>query len=218
MKCEDVYPLLDDFLDHRLDGATEPALRAHLDGCDGCRDDLESLASLRRQVEALPRSIEPERDLWPEIEGRIATAKVVPGRFGRRALMAAAATVLVVSSVITAYLVGRHQAASANYPAPTPAAAASDVLSASFSGIGIHDYRATRQQLLNVIEARRGELSPATMEVVLTNLRLIDEAMHEIALALESDPDNELLIKQLVSVYRQQINLLERAAILPSEA
>jgi hypothetical protein len=133
--------------------------------------------------------------------------------------MAAAATVLVVSSVITAYLVGRHQAGSeaSGGPPPSPRVA-SDVLTASFAEIGVHDYQATRQHLLNVIEARRSELSPETLDVVLTNLRLIDEAMNQIAEALGEDPGNELLIKQLVSIYRQQINLLERAAILPSEA
>ena len=217
MKCEDVRLVMDDVLDRQLDEASEAAVQVHLEECRACRDELEAVAALKRRVAGLPRSIDPERDLWPGIERRIVATRVVTPRFGRRALMAAAASVLLVSAVVTAYLVGRHQAASASY-APTPPPVATDVLSASFAGIGVHDYRATRQQLVNVIEAREKELSPATMDVILTNLRLIDEAMSEIAEALGKDPDNELLIKQLVSIYRQQINLLERAAILPSEA
>ena len=131
--------------------------------------------------------------------------------------MAAAAAVLVVSSVIAAYVVGRQQAPSVVVVAPVSQPDSSDILAVSFAGIGVHDYQATRQHLLDVLEARQDELSPATLEVVLNNLRLIDEAMGEIATALGEDPGNELLMRQLVTAYRQQVNLLERAAILPRE-
>jgi hypothetical protein len=168
-------------------------------------------------VARLPRSINPPRDLWPGIENRIASTKVVTGRFRRRALLAAAAAILLVSSVMTAYMVGRRQAApTAVVTAPTRAAA-SEVLRASFAEIGVHDYEATRRQLQDVLDRREGELSQETMDVVRRNLRLIDEAMGAIAEALGEDPGNELLMRQLASAYRRQIDLLGRAANLPSE-
>jgi hypothetical protein len=40
--------------------------------------------------------------------------------------------------------------------------------------------------------------------------------MANIAGALEQDPGNALLQRQLISVYRQQVDLLQRAATLPS--
>ncbi len=218
MNCDDVRLVLDDALDRRLDAADESAVRAHLEGCTACSREREALIVVRERVAALPRSVEPPRDLWPEIEAQIGAAKVVRAAFGRRrALMAAAAVVLITSSVVTAYLVGRRQATSVVVVTPVSRPDTSGVLAASFAEIGVHDYQVTRQHLLDVVEGRRGELSPATMEVVLTNLRLIDEAMDEIANALGEDPGNELLTRQLVSAYRQQINLLERAAILPRE-
>lgn len=218
MNCEEVLMFLERDPGQPDRGGEGEAVRAHIEGCATCAEARQSLADLRDRVAGLPRSVEPRRDLWPEIEARIASGNVVRARFGRRALMAAAAAVLLVSSILTAYLVGRHQAVSAVLE-PTPAAAtASDVLLASFAELGVHDYQATRQQLLDVIEQRKGELSPATMEVVLANLRLIDDAMAEIAAALGEDPGNELLRKRLVATYRRQINLLETAAILPSQA
>ena len=51
----------------------------------------------------------------------------------------------------------------------------------------------------------------------MSNLQLIDEAMATIATALGDDPGNELLQRQLVSTYRRQIALLERAVLLPSK-
>ncbi len=217
MKCDDVILALDDLLDRRLDDAGQAQVRAHLEGCTDCAEAHRTLIDLKERVADLPRSIAPPRDLWPEIEARIAAQKVAKGAFGRRALMAAAATVVLISSVVTAYFVGRQQAVTTVVVAPAPRQATSEVLAASFAEIGVHDYQATRLQLLGVLEGRRNELSPATMEVVLTNLRLIDEAMREIAEALGEDPGNEVLMRRLVATYRQQVNLLERAAVLPRE-
>jgi len=217
MKCDEMKLVLDELLDGGLDEASRTEAQAHLEECGVCAEAYRSLIGLRDGVEDLPRSIEPPRDLWPEIEAKIAAAKVARGRFGRRALMAAAAAVVLVTSVVTAYLVGRQQAVSTVAVAPAPPRAASEVLASSFAEIGVHDYEATRRQLMNVLDGRRNELSPATMEVVSANLRLIDEAMSEIADALGKDPGNELLTRRLVAIYRQQVNLLERAAVLPRE-
>ena len=217
MKCDRLISMLDDVLDGRTADEDSAAVRAHLVDCAACAEEHEALVLLRERVEALPESIEPPADLWPEIESRIAAENVVRARFGRSALMAAAAVVLLVSSVVTAFLVGRHQAASAVVVSPTPRPAASDFLLASFAELGVYDYQSTRQQLLDVLEARQGDFSPATLEVILSNLRLIDDALGEISTALGDDPGNELLMRQLASTYRQQINLLERAANLPPE-
>lgn len=217
MKCEDVMSVLDDLLDGGLDAAAQAAVNVHLEGCATCAEARRSLVNLRKRMEELPRSVAPPRDLWPEIEAQIAAKKIARGAFGRRAVMAAAAVVVLVTSVVTAYLVGRQQASPTVVAVPVPREATSDVLAASFAEIGVHDYEATRHQLLDVLDGRRDELSPATMEVVLSNLRLIDQAMGEIAAALGEDPGNEILMRRLVATYRQQVNLLERAAVLPRE-
>ncbi len=217
MKCEEVMIFFEEDPERPLDDAAGSLVRAHVEECSACAEAHESMMALRDRVAALPRSVEPPLDLWPGIEARIDATKVVRARFGRRALMAAAATVLMLSSVIAAYVVGRQQATSVAVVAPVSRSVSTEVLAVSFAGIGVHDYQATRQQLLDVLEARRNEFSPATLEVVLNNLRLIDEAMGEIATALGEDPGNELLMRQLVTTYRQQVNLLERAAILPRE-
>jgi ribosome assembly protein YihI (activator of Der GTPase) len=70
---------------------------------------------------------------------------------------------------------------------------------------------------LDALEARRHELSPETQQVLEDNLDLIDEAMQRIADALREDPESDLLRKQLVGAYRQQIGLLERAVRMPSD-
>lgn len=217
MKCSEVISRLDQYLDDQLSPADATALRTHLVECSVCREEIDAVSDLRNRASRLSRSIEPPHDLWPQIAARISQEKIVRHRFGRQFLIAAAALVVLLGSVVTAYLVGRNQA---HLVASTPLAAEtapSQILLASFKELGVHDYVATRNELLEALEARQGELSPETLEMLKTNLEIIDEAMGKIAEALGENPDSELLMKQLAAAYRRQINLLERAVRLPSE-
>jgi hypothetical protein len=218
MNCHEATDRFDDFLDGRL-GVWELAdFQAHITGCSSCAGELASVRELRELAASLPRSVEPPRDLWPGIESRISEAKVVRGRFGRRALLAAAASVVIVTSVVTAYFVGRSQAVMVTTePSTAIASGPSAVLLASFEGLGVDNYLATRTELLDALEARKHELSADTMAVVMENLQLIDQAMDRIAEALGEDPENEFLMRQLAGAYRRQIGLLQRAVRMPAE-
>ena len=218
MNCHEWTDRFDDFLDGRLDAAEEEGLQAHIAGCPSCTAELANIRELRDLAAALPRSLEPARDLWPGIEARVSETKVVRGRFGRRALLAAAAAVVVVSSVVTAYFVGRSQAVVVTAEPPAVVESGpSEVLLASFEGLGVNNYLDTRTELLDALEARKHELSGETMDVVMENLLLIDRAMDRIAEALGGDPENEFLMKQLAGAYRRQIDLLQRAVRMPAE-
>jgi hypothetical protein len=217
MNCIESIDRLDHYLDGRLDTAEAEDLRVHLAGCSSCADELESIRGLRERAAALSRSLEPSRDLWPGIAARISEGKVVRGRFGRRALLAAAAAVVVISSVVTAYYIGRSQAVVTVESPAVVEGGPSAVLLASFEGLGVDNYLATRAELLDALEARQHELSPETMDVVMENLLLIDQAMDRIAEALGEDPENEFLMKQLAGAYRRQIDLLQRAVRMPAE-
>jgi hypothetical protein len=217
MNCIESNDRFDDYLDGVLDTAEAEELRAHVAGCPLCAEELESLRELRERAASLPRSLEPSHDLWPGIAARISEKKVVRGRFGGRALLAAAAAVVVISSVVTAYFIGRSQAVVSVEAPVVVEGGPSEVLLASFEGLGVDNYLATRAELLDALEARRHELSPETMDVVTENLLLIDQAMDRIAEALGEDPENEFLMKQLAGAYRRQIDLLQRAVQLPAE-
>ncbi len=220
MNCDEFKLRIDDLLDGRLSAAEAREAEVHLERCPDCAAELAETVGLAARIAELPRTLEPERDLWPGIAARLAEDRVARGRFGRRELAVAASILLAAAAVIGAYLIGRQQALTASAPAPAAAPAAgaieAEALLASFDALGVLDYAATRRALLEVLEQRREQLAPETFALVMANLELIEESMARIATALGADPGNELLQRQLVTAYRRQVDLLERAARLPS--
>ncbi len=217
MNCSDLASCIDGYLDGRLRPEDEEALRNHFAECPACAEEVEVAQDLRQRAARLPRSLDPPRDLWPEIATRITAEKVVQDRFVRRALMAAAAVALLAGSVVTAYMVGRSQTGTVVENRQVVETGPSEIVLASFEELGVDDYVVTRGKLLDALEARRDDLSPETLEVLMANLKVIDDAMGKIAEALGQEPDNEFLMKQLAAAYRRQINLMELAVRLPAE-
>jgi hypothetical protein len=217
MKCLDFTSRIDEYLDDQLGSEIAEAFRNHLARCPTCAEEAEVVKHLRQRAARLPQSLDPPQDLWPEIATRIAAERVVRGRFGRRALMAAAAVALIAGSVVTAYLVGRSHVGTTVENRQMIETGPSEIVLASFQELGVADYLVTRSGLFGALEVRSDDLSPETLEVLMTNLKVIDDAMEKIAEALEEEPDNEFLMKQLAATYRRQINLLETAVRLPAE-
>ena len=222
MNCREVKALLDDLVDGDLSERQRQAVERHLQGCVECRTSEEGLRALLVRVGALPRNVAPARDPWPGIISRIGAGQIIEHDFAGRsrrwyplaAVAAAAAVLIVVVSLVTAVLVGRERAArvalAPDRPSPgvvTPASLELAQARATFA--------AARTQLLAALEARRGSLSPQTLEVVEKNLKIIDGAVSELQAALERDPGNRALPALLVTAYQQEIDLLQRVTQLP---
>jgi hypothetical protein len=73
-----------------------------------------------------------------------------------------------------------------------------------------------RAQLLEVMQARGDEISPATQEVVLDNLKLIDDAIARIVSALEEDPNSPELNRLLLAAYESELGILRQISRLPA--
>ena len=91
--------LTEERLNQLAEGSLEPAERAdaerHVAACATCRAEVEGLRALRRDAAALPRSIQPPRDLWAGIQPRLAVRP--SGRPTVRLYLLAAAAVLVLA-------------------------------------------------------------------------------------------------------------------------
>jgi hypothetical protein len=183
---------------------------------------LDADAQLDARLRELPLAVPPGRDLWPDIEARIATADSTrPGRVRRVAWawQAAAAVVLVAgSSLLTASLLDRsapaRQAANPAVTTTTTAPAVLDagvtVISAAFGPAGQLDdeYVAARQQLTRMLDQRIAELPPSARAKLEFNLGEMRRAADEINVALAAQPGDPLLEELLLKTYQDELAVL----------
>ncbi len=220
--CDRMSATLDELIAETMEASDEAAARSHLGSCASCRAEFEGRRSLLDAARSLPRSIEPEHDLWPGVVGRINTRMVVRGFFARptgsssrRLWMAAAAAAILVVSVSIAYMAGleRGRPRSAELAATNPG---DSYMEAAYGDLAI-DLEQARDQLRASLEQRQDELSTETWSVVMDNLGVIDNAIGRIEIALADNPNDGRLNRQLKVAYRRQIDLLQRATRLPAE-
>lgn len=169
---------------------------------------MNSDKELDRLKAELPKSIEPARDLWPQIADRISRGKVVAGEFGRPsaplvwrrpAMLAAAAVVLVVMTSAVTTVVLRNR---------LPAGAA---IPTDFANVET-EYLSATNEILRAVHAGEVRLSPATVAVLEKNLLVIDDALRESREALARDPANSALREMVLTSYRHKLDLLRRVA------
>jgi hypothetical protein len=72
-------------------------------------------------------------------------------------------------------------------------------------------YELAIDRLERELADRRGELDPATIEVIERNLAIIDTAIAEARTALENDPSNAYLYRHLDNTLNMKVELLRRA-------
>ena len=199
MTCPEVDQQLDAYLDGGLSDAERVAIDAHIEQCSACRDTLDGLRRLRLETQALPRSIEPARDLWSDIAPRLAPPAPARPRRWRPPLspigLAAAAALLLALGTglgVTVSRGGRR---------PADSAFLADRAR----------YTAAAATLAEQLAADPGVLAVTTRGVIAQDLTILDAAIHEAETALAADPGNAALERMLLTREQQRIELLERA-------
>jgi hypothetical protein len=207
------------YLDDELDHVSRHRLEAHLTACADCA---AVLADLRAIVAAAPHYAgrDPGRDLWKDIEGRLDEAEVVPigvvrepvrpavrppARFGWTALIAASLAMAVVGGgAVWLALPSTDPVPQLVVVPPEPA----QVLPAAYAD---RDYAAAVQDLERLLDAGRGRLDSVTVRLVEENLRKIDWALADARAAIQRDPANAYLNRQIAANMRLKLNLLRSA-------
>lgn len=218
-------------------GADPGALRAHLRTCDRCRREVAEIRALRRATAGLPREIDPPRDLWPEVEARVRAGGEARVRAGpeaghgaagrpltlRRAapwLAAAAALLVAVTAGTTLWLTDGPSAASdgpvAAVDGPSGLAGGTAARPAGLTHVEA-GYAPAVERLSALLEAREGELPPATRAALERNLEVVDAAIAEAESALVNEPSSPERVRALDRSYQRKVEMLQRSVRLTSQ-
>jgi hypothetical protein len=177
------------------------------------------------RLEELPRSIEPGRDLWPDIESKIRAiqaaapnasgARVIPPRRPqvRLAWLAAAAMVASVAFGVwigQSILPGMGHSAQSTLATNTPTGFEIATQATAFDAAYVSDprYQHERAALLRSLPARLAALPPPARDKVLASLATIRKAKEDLESALGKDPSNALLQELLVNTYQDEMRVL----------
>ncbi len=186
----------------------------------------ESHAPEERKVSSLAelaRSIEPGRELWPQIEARINAehaprAAAARERAGpRRPMLWPSLAAAMVASVAVGVWIGRSVLPTPGSPAgaSSPASAARGSAGllggpTAFDAAYVSDPRYLRERtaLIRDLEARLASLPPAARAKVVKSLTAIRRAKEDLESALGKDPSNALLQELLVNTYQDEMRVL----------
>ena len=216
---------LHDWIDGLLAPARAAEVESHVAECDACAADVAAFRALLAELGALPKAVEPARDLRPgiaaAIDGAGATESVRavagagamtraswwdrPLRTMRVPLAAAALALVALSSVITMRVL-REPAA------PGPALAEESPVSAVEAR-----YAAAIGELETLLRDRRAELPPEALRLLGESLAIVDAALAETRAALRTEPDNPALPTVLLAAYERKLELLRGAAALEAD-
>ena len=220
------------YLDHELSPAERGRVEEHLRGCAECR---AVLADLRDIVAAAPlyEGAPPTTDLWPALAARLGDAQVValPTRTvaaPRRGFARFSLPELIAASLVTAALgAGGAWLALRTAPAvspalvtaPAPAAPGPSLEPGPALTVSLPDaeYDAAVADLEQVLVEGRSRLDTATVRVIDESLARIDAAIEDARSAIQRDPANAYLTRQITANMRRKLNLLRTAAKAISE-
>ena len=162
---------------------------------------------LLQKAAQLDREMSPQRDLWPGIAEAIQTPQ--RGRWAPMFAQAAAVVLLVGASSAITYVAVKE-------PQPQVAQVAPALVFERASFGSNHElgdeFVDARNALVAEMDVELEKLVPAARADVQANLELIQEAIYEINLALEQEPDNTLVQQRLLSAYREELTLLRRVS------
>lgn len=226
MNCHEIRDRLSDYVDDALSSDQRSRVEEHLADCATCREELAELVELVESAGRLARNIEPQRDLWPSIESRLARADAVvaPGAWRSQAWIGLAAAAVLVAAV-TMQVVRRDTGQGARSDLGDQAVVSAPVEAVTAEQAALYStvseevrvrngLQQVREDLLRSIIERRESLDPETRELVDRNLELIDQAVTEIYQALEENPENQRLEFLLAATYQREVEFLKKMNLL----
>ena len=211
MRCSQAQILINDHIDHLLDGRQVQKLEGHLQKCPGCRNLLAEMISMVNEAKQL-ETISPSEDLWPairnKIEGKNRKALIrLPGKrpfFGfslyPARLVYAVSTLLAAIILVSLFYYGLP------------------FIRSEKNGLRENEwdhFKVAEQQYQTAIEAldkaisdQNLQLSPELAAVFKTNLEIINNSIRACQAVMGEHRENRVANAHLLICYRKKMELL----------
>lgn len=194
MKCEDFKKYFYDFHDHLLSNDLMKEMGSHIEECIGCREINKKYKNFLNRFSTLPKSIQPDRNLWENIKKRISIKKSFNFSNNYKfPAIAASFIIITLFSVLTFYN---------NYSKSSDTRILKQFNSAS------REYEKARKDLVSALHSKEGIINKDTIDIIENNLLIMDQAINEIKTAINKEPDNQRLVLMLADTYQKETNLL----------
>ena len=201
MMCSEREAQLNEYVDGTLAAEARALVETHLTVCAGCRDAVAHLRALLAEAAALPKSIEPARELWTGVANRIGKRERGKGKRWWRERMFWAGALAAAATLVIGFAIYRLlPSATAFYGPEVDGWAAAQI-----------DYARATDELAGALALERDRLEPATVALLERNLGVIDAALRESRDALTRDPGNVELRALFAAAARQKVELLRWA-------
>ena len=169
---------------------------------------------LQGAIDAMPREIEPERDLWAGIEARIKVDRagnrtgVAPWGIQR---IAAAVALVALTALTTLQITDWTEQPEQPVAVVTEHVPYPLVIPAALKDSEAFDdkYQEQRQAMIDLLDQSLATMTPETRAKVEDNLKQINRALSDISDALSGDPDNVLLQQLLLTMYQEELAVFE---------
>ncbi len=162
---------------------------------------------ITQAAQQLATDVTPERDLW----SGIAAAIEAPERRRWTPMLAQAAVVLLLVGASSAITYMALKDSNSTQVIASPEMVFEQVSFGNRHKLG-PAFQAVRDELAGDFELELLRLSPQTRQDIETDMGSIHAAINEMNNALEGDPENILLQKQLLRMYREELALLQRVS------
>jgi hypothetical protein len=237
MNCERYQEAIGDLVDGTLtDEARRIEVEKHLRECASCEALLSDLRRIRAAAGHLPMQPPPER-VWTQLAANLPAGPASTGRRLAAPWLAAwwprvawgAAATMAIAALAVFVLVPRLR--------PTPprqAAVTSPAQDQSNSAVHPSDaelvqsvetelqlaeqhYEKAIAGLQQIANAGEGTLDPQLAATLKKNLGVIDQAIHDSRVALQTQPTNETAQESLFEAFRRKVALLQDTVALINE-
>ncbi len=238
MNCEHYEDAIGDLVDGSIDEARRIEVERHLRDCEPCRELLADLRQIRAAAAHLPQQA-PPRAVWNRIAAQLPAPAPREKRsffhalwatppFGSRStrlrLAWSAGAALAVALLVFAVALPRMRPAAPRQASTAPSSAAVHANDAELVQSVESELRLAEQHyekaitgLEQIAKAGEGTLDPAVASTLRKNLSVVDQAIHDSRLALQTQPTNELAQESLFEAFRRKVGLLQDTVGLINE-